>query len=355
MQRALFLAAKGNGRVSPNPCVGCVIVNKNRIVGEGYHQRFGGPHAEPLAFRKAGAKARGGTAYITLEPCTHWGKTPPCLPLVIASGVRNVVVAMKDPNPRVAGKGISGLRKAGIRVQFGIGEEASRFLNRAYITWMTKKRPYTILKMAMTLDGKTATAKGESRWITSAASRALVHRLRAESDAVLVGANTAILDNPQLTSHGAGRNPMRIVLDPQLRSSSRLQIYRDGKAPTLLVTSAKTPEAKLLKFRNQSIQILKESLKVGSFELRKVLRDISKMRVSKLFIEGGQETAWRFLRQGLIDEIYLFVAPLLLGGQASKGVLGGEGWPGIAQARRVSNLSISRIGPDILIHGFLNI
>ncbi len=302
MQRALDLAAKGKLRAHPNPCVGCVIVKNGKVLAEGYHEYYGGPHAEVVALESVGTRARGATMYVTLEPCTHWGKTPPCAPLVARSGVKRVVVAMKDPNEIVAGRGIAYLKKARIRVQVGVKEAAARDLNRSFVTWMTKKRPYVILKMATTLDGKIATRSGESKWISSEMSRKLVHRLRAESEAVLVGARTARLDKPALTSHGQGRDPHRIVWN-------------------------------------------------GKGSVKKLLRRLATNSVSQLLVEGGGETAWRFLKEKCVDEIYFFIAPKIIGGRTAKTAVEGEGFRHMNEALPILNLSVSRISNDLLLHG----
>lgn len=352
MERALLLAEQGRGQVSPNPLVGCVIVNKGRLVGEGFHKAFGGPHAEIHALQKAGPKSKGATAYLTLEPCTHFGKTPPCAPAVINSGLKEVYIATTDPNPVVAGRGVQALRKAGIKVHVGLGQGPARHQNRAYWTWRTLKRPHVVLKAAMTLDGKIATCTGESRWISGPVSRRLVHKLRAESDAVLIGAQTAIHDNPRLTSHGEGRNPLRVVLDPRLRTPESLMLYRDHAAPSLVVTSPRSNESKARKLNKMGVQILRQGLKFGEFELIKTLRTLSNMNVSQLFVEGGGTTHGFFLTQKLIDEVYLFLAPLLVGGKHAPTAFEGPGLSRLAQGLKLRSYSVTRSGEDILIHGF---
>lgn len=297
------LAARGRGWVSPNPLVGAVVARNGKIIGEGFHSKFGGPHAEVIALRQAGAKARGATLYVTLEPCTHWGKTPPCAPLVVESRVRRVVIAMKDPNPIVSGRGVQALRKAGIRTEVGVEEAAARHLNRSYIVWRTKHRPHVVLKMAMTLDGKIATASGESKWISNEAARRLSHRLRAESDAVLVGARTAALDKPALTSHGMGRDPRRLLLKKGV-------------------------------------------------DLKPYLRSLAKDGVSQLLVEGGGETAWKFVAGKFVDEIYFFIAPKILGGRNAVSPVEGAGFRRIKDALPLHRVSVSRVQDDILVHAF---
>lgn len=352
MQRAISLALKGKGWVHPNPLVGCVLVKNGRVIAEGYHGRFGGPHAEQVALAKAGSAARGSTAYVNLEPCVHWGKTPPCAPALVSAGVREVHVAIKDPNPKVSGRGISFLRRSGIRVLVGTEKEAAAHLNRSFLTWMATGRPYVILKMAMTLDGKIATRSGDSKWVSSASSRQLVHRLRADSDAVLVGATTAQNDNPELTSHGKGRNPVRIVLDPQLRTSPRLKLYRPASTPTWLI-STKRHHAREAALQKSGHELVKVDQKKGSINLKIFLNYLGKHSVSQLLVEGGGETAWRFISNKLVDEIYWFIAPKIAGGREAVTPVEGSGFAKMMQALALKSYSVARLGPDIVIKGSL--
>lgn len=309
MQRALTLARRGQGRVHPNPMVGCVVVKNGTIIGEGYHPYYGGPHAEIIALRKAGQAARGATLYLTLEPCIHWGKTPPCLPVVAKSGVKKVYIATKDANPLVSGKGIQGLKAAKIDVHVGLMATAARKLNK----FVSKKRPHVLLKLALSLDGKTATWTGDSKWISSPASRKQVHQLRAKMDAVLVGVGTVLKDNPSLTTHGWGRNPIRVVLDPHLRTPRTAKICRDGEARTVLVVSTQVPEKRSLPYQKQGVQILRNVLKNGSFELKNVLKQLSQLNINQVLLEGGLKTAESFIHQNMIDETLFFIAPKLIG------------------------------------------
>ncbi|MCB4755727.1 MAG: bifunctional diaminohydroxyphosphoribosylaminopyrimidine deaminase/5-amino-6-(5-phosphoribosylamino)uracil reductase RibD [Elusimicrobia bacterium] len=353
MQRALSLAARGKGRVSPNPCVGCVIVNNGRIVGEGAHKFYGGPHAEIEALKEAWASVKGGTVYINLEPCSHWGKTPPCAPVLIQSGIKRIYIATRDPNPLMQGRSIRLLKRAGLKVHVGLEKEAAEHLNRPFFTWMKKKRPYVILKMAMTIDGKIATRKGQSKWISSPASRRLVHKLRTESDAVIIGANTAIRDNPSLTSHHAGRDPLRFVLDPHLRTPPTLRLYNDARARTFIITSVNTPTSAAAPYLKRGVQVIRTKLKNGEFDLSEVLKIIAKLDVSQLFIEGGGGTAWSFIHKRLVDEVLFFISPLIFGGKDAKTPVEGPGVDQIKKAFRVKSFSIGRVGPDILVKGYL--
>jgi diaminohydroxyphosphoribosylaminopyrimidine deaminase/5-amino-6-(5-phosphoribosylamino)uracil reductase len=353
MQRALTLAAKGKGRVSPNPCVGCVIVKDGSIIAEGFHPYFGGPHAEIVALRAAGDRARGADMYVTLEPCTHWGKTGPCAPEVIRAGLRSVHIAMKDPFPKVAGRGLQMLRRAGIRVTVGLEREAAAHLNRSFITHVTRGRPHVVYKAAMTLDGKTATRNGDSRWVSGEASRRLVHRLRSESDAVLVGRGTAEADNPALTSHGAGRNPLRVVIDRSLKLSPRLRLFRTNDARTVVIAGQSASRRRAAVLEQQSVQVIRVADKKGAVDLKAALKDLGKLGVGQLLLEGGGETAWTFLEADLIDEALFFVAPSFLGGRQARTPVGGSGFDRMNRGRRLRILSTARVGEDLLIHALV--
>ncbi len=353
MKRALALALKGKGEVHPNPLVGCVLVKGGKIVGEGFHAKYGGPHAEVVALQDAGPKAKGATAYINLEPCTHWGKTPPCAPALRKAGIKEAYVSLKDPNPSVNGIGIFHLRRGGIRVHVGLEREAAEALNKSFFTWKREDRPYTILKMAISLDGKTASASGDSKWISSKESRKLVHTLRSESDAVLVGASTVVKDNPLLTSHGVGRDPIRIVLDPQLRTSKNLNLYSPRSPETWVITTLESSPGKAKQLENKGVKILREPLKSGSFVVRHLIRLLSKRNVSQLLIEGGGETAWSFISAGFVDEVLFFLAPLIIGGRDAKTAVEGRGIDLIKNSYKVKSMTVVQMGPDLVIRGML--
>lgn len=353
MRRALRLARQGSKGAPPNPLVGCVLVRDGRIVGEGYHARFGGPHAEVAALRSAGPRARGSTAYISLEPCSHWGKTPPCTQALIRAGVSRVVAAMRDPNLRVSGRGIVELREAGIEVRTGLLESQARRLNRPYLEALRRSRPYVILKAAQTLDGKLQAASGRSKWITGKPARRLAHRWRSEVDAVLVGRGTVQADNPSLTSHGAGPNPVRIVLDPWLRLPKRARVL-DGKAPTWLASSRKSLGALRRGRRtNGHLSLLTVRSRNGGLDLRDLLRQLSRRGISTLMVEGGSAVLTSFLEEGLADEMRLFVAPKLLGGENARGIFEGRGRNGPDRALQLKAARVARVGKDYLVTGRL--
>jgi diaminohydroxyphosphoribosylaminopyrimidine deaminase / 5-amino-6-(5-phosphoribosylamino)uracil reductase len=289
MRRALALARKGKGRVHPNPMVGAVLVKNGRLIGEGYHRFYGGDHAETHAIRQAGSRARGSTLYVTLEPCAHWGKTPPCAHAVAQAGIRRIVVAMKDPNPLVAGKGFKILRQAKIACSIGTLQKEATELNHIFVTRMRTGRPYVTLKIACSLDGRTHTVCGESKWITSPASREAGHRLRSHVDAIAVGAGTVLQDNPTLTSHGKGRNPLRVVFAGRRKLSKRLNVFNQA-AETLVIQNA-----------------------AGPANLLKSLKDLGAKNISHLLVEGGETLHRSFLEAGVVDEIYAVVAPVIIG------------------------------------------
>ncbi len=318
MRRALLLAEKGRGRVHPNPMVGAVLVRGGRAVGEGFHRQYGQAHAEVEAIRRAGTRAQGSTLYINLEPCSHWGKTPPCVEAITAAGIARVVAAMQDPNPLVSGQGVALLQRRGIRVTKGVLEKEAQHLNRAFVARMKYGRPYVTLKVASSLDGKTATITGDSQWITGTAARQAGHRLRAQVDAIAVGANTVLKDNPSLTSHGTGPNPVRIVFAGRRSIPRRSQIFNKA---------AKT-------------WVLKNTQ--GKARLQKTLKELAAKGVTHLLVEGGQTLQRSFLEAGAVDEVVWFVAPLLIGNAKR-----------LKDARRLGELDVEKIGPDLRISACL--
>jgi diaminohydroxyphosphoribosylaminopyrimidine deaminase/5-amino-6-(5-phosphoribosylamino)uracil reductase len=358
MRLALRLAAKGRGRTSPNPMVGAVVVAGGRIVGQGYHRRAGGPHAEVFALRQAGRRAAGATLYVTLEPCCHTNKrTPPCAPLVEESGVRRVVVAQLDPNPLVSGRGIRRLRRAGLRVDTGCCAEEARDLNRVYSHWMKTGRPFVTLKAGMTLDGKIATASGESRWITGESARRNAHRLRSETDAVVVGVGTVLTDDPMLTARRsepppalASRQPIRIVLDSRLRISAKARVLsRLQDAHTLVATTRMAPPRKITQLRRAGVDVLVLPSRDRRVSLNHFCRQLGRIGIRTLLVEGGSTVNAAFLRSGLIDRIVLYVAPLLLGGDDAKGFLGGTAPKHLRNSVPLDAVTIRRTGHDMVI------
>lgn len=358
MTRALHLAARGRGRTSPNPMVGAVVVSGRRIVGEGFHRTAGGPHAEAIALHAAGPRAKNGTLYITLEPCSHTRKrTAPCVPAILAAGIRRVVVAMRDPNPQVNGEGLRRLTRAGLSVTAGCLERQAGQLNDSYVHRMRTGRPLVVLKMAMTLDGKTATAAGESQWITGPDARRHAHRLRNQADAIMVGINTVLADDPQLTvrlGKPIARQPLRVIMDSTLKIPLTAQVLSSrSRQGTLIATTQRAPHTRLARLRQRGIFVLVLPGEKGRVSLRACLKQLARMGVNRLLIEGGSELAASALQAGVVNRLHLYIAPRLLGGTDAKGVIGGPSPYSLARAHSVSHLSTKKIGSDLLIEGTL--
>ncbi len=349
MRQALAAARRGLGRTSPNPAVGAVVVQGGRIVGRGHHARAGGPHAEVVALRVAGARARGADLYTTLEPCNHFGRTPPCSLAILEAGIRRVVVGSRDPNPLVRGRGMARLRRAGVEVVRGVLDEECQHLNAPWFTFITEGRPHVTLKAAVTLDGKIATRDGDARWVSGPEARAWVHRKRDQVDAVLVGAGTARADDPALTARlpgGRGRDPIRVVLDTDLRLPPRLRLFRQcSPAPTLVAHASLRrrrlgPGAELVRCRRGP----------GGVDLRDLLAKLAARGITHLLVEGGAAVHARFLAEGLVDEVAIFVAPKILGGDGLS-LARGRGPARMAEALRLERVRVERVGDDVLVTG----
>lgn len=363
MKQALRLAARGRGTVRPNPMVGALVVANGTVVGSGYHKRAGGPHAEIVALDQARARSRDATLYTTLEPCCHTEKrTPPCVPAILESGIRRVVVAMRDPNPHVAGRGIRQLRRAGISVAVGCLRHDAAMLNEVYLHWTTTGRPFVVLKAAMTLDGKIATAAGESQWITGVKARAHVHQLRSRFDVIAVGAETVLKDDPQLTarvsvgkkSSTGIRQPVRLVFDSRLRIPFGARVLQGiEQAPTVIATTKLAGHRKVERLRKLGVEVLVLPRKGTRVSLGKCLHVFGNMGITSMLVEGGGELNAAFLREGLVNRVCLYVAPALLGGQQTKGLLGGRAPRRLAETVPMSNLHFESLGNDVLITGDL--
>jgi diaminohydroxyphosphoribosylaminopyrimidine deaminase/5-amino-6-(5-phosphoribosylamino)uracil reductase len=351
MRRALSLATLGVGKTSPNPAVGCVIVRDGQIVGEGWHKKAGTPHAEVHALREAGVRAKGADVYVTLEPCSHFGKTPPCADALIEAAVSRVFIAMVDPNPKVSGSGIEKLKSAGIEVASGFLEEECRSINRPFIKHVTTGLPYLTLKSAMTLDGKTATSRGDSRWVTGEQARNHVHKLRGISDAIMVGVGTLIVDDPQLTCRiDGGLDPIRVIVDSSLRiplNSALLTL--DSTAPTIIATISDDKE-RITQIEATGAEVLICAVTDGMLDLIDLLRKLGAMGVQSVLLEGGATLAGSFLRQRLIDRCLFFYAPKLVGGDGI-GLFGGGGAVLMKDAIPLGNISVQMCGADIMVEG----
>ncbi len=348
MRLAVREAERGLGRTSPNPAVGALLVKSGRVLARGHHARAGAAHAEVAAIRAAGPRAQGADLYTTLEPCDHWGRTPPCSLAILGAGVKRVFVGSRDPNPLVNGRGIARLRRSGVSVVTGVLSRECDALNATWFRFITSGRPHVTLKVAATLDGKIATRSGDSRWVTGPEARARVHRLRDRSDAVLVGAGTALADDPLLTARvPRGRDPLRVVLDTRLELPPRLRLLRPrGEVPTLVAHVSGRPPRR----PRPGVEYLRCRGKGGRVDLRDLLRRLGRRGVTSLLVEGGAEVSRRLLEEGLADRVLVFLAPKLVGG-------GGLSWiagPGVARMARalpLEEVRLERVGRDILVSG----
>jgi diaminohydroxyphosphoribosylaminopyrimidine deaminase/5-amino-6-(5-phosphoribosylamino)uracil reductase len=351
MARALELAARGLGRVEPNPLVGCTIVRDGDVVGEGWHGQFGGPHAEVEALRIAGPLAAGATMYVTLEPCAHFGKTPPCTQAIVASGIRRVVAATVDPFPAVGGQGLDELRKAGLEVSVGLSADEARRLNAPYLKLVEMGRPWTIGKWAMTLDGKIATRTRESRWISGKASRQIVHQLRGRVDAVLVGIGTALADDPMLTARPAGpRVATRIVLDTHARLPSTSRLVRSaGDTPVLVATGTAAATDDVARLAGAGCEVVRCEGADHRARLDFLLAELGRRRMTNVLVEGGGAVLGSLLDLNQLDEVHVFIAPKLFGGAAAPGPLAGLGCAGIEDRAELDDVRVETIDQDVYL------
>ncbi len=354
MNLALDLARKGEGRTRPNPPVGAVVVRDGEVVGAGHHPRAGDPHAEVFALRQAGELARGADLYVTLEPCSHHGRTGPCAEALIAAGIQRVFVGCEDPNPQVAGRGIRRLREAGIEVAGGVLEPECRWLIGPFAKHVTTGLPLVVLKSAVTLDGKTATSIGDSQWISNSVSRAYVHQVRNRVDAVMVGIGTVLRDDPSLTTRlgGEGRDAVRVVVDSQLRIDDGARLLSlDSEAPTVIATTEAAPYGKIKRLRDAGVRILVLPASEGRVDVRALLKVLGEMELQSILLEGGAVLSGEFLRAQLIDRVMIFIAPKIIGGDDGKGIFAGCGSVSLGEAPRVENLRIRQFGDDLLCEG----
>ena len=350
MRRALALAEKGRGRTSPNPMVGCVIVRDGVVLGEGYHARAGEAHAEVNAVAATGGDIVGATVYVTLEPCVHHGKTPPCVDLLLKHYPGRVVVAMQDPNPLVAGKGIDQLRAGGISVDVGLFEADARRLNEVFIKYVTTARPFVIAKCGMTLDGKIATRTGHSQWITCEESRRMVHKLRNEVDGILVGSRTVMLDDPSLTARLEAddtRDPVRVVLDAGAYLDSQRRVFHDvSHAPTWIAVT----EDRSYPCADDVIRVPKGN---GGVDMAALMVELGKRGITSLLIEGGGTTHASAFQAGIVDKLWFFVAPKIVGGRDAITAVEGEGVATIDEAIRLEGMNAAPVGCDLLVEAYV--
>ncbi len=353
MRRALRLARKGIGWTSPNPPVGAVIVKDNSLIAEGYHEGAGKPHAEAVALARAGEKAEGATLYVTLEPCDHYGRTPPCTQAIIAAKIRRVVVGTVDPNPIVNGRGIERLRQAGIEVTVGVLEDEAKELIEPFAKFIRQKIPFVTLKLAMSADGKIATKTGESKWLTGELARKYAHKLRHEHDAVMVGVGTVLADNPQLNVRllrGKVKQPVRVVVDSYARTPPNANVIRSAETPCIIAVTEKAPSERVdaLKRAGAEVWKLPEDL-TGRVSLLELLKRLAERDIVSVLVEGGSELAGALVAQRLVDRVILFIAPLLIGGKEAVPAIGGEGFERLSEALRLTKLRLKRLGNDLVL------
>ena len=353
MRLAMQLAGNAIGRTSPNPLVGAVIVKDNRVVGCGWHRKAGTPHAEVHALNQAGELAQGADVYVTLEPCAHYGKTPPCAKALVEAKVKNVYGGLLDVNPKVAGKGFKILEDAGIHVEYGFLQDELRKQNEVFFKWIEHKKPFIVLKAAMTLDGKIATATGQSKWITNETSRAYGYKLRDIYDGIMVGINTVIEDNPMLTARvDGGKNPIRIVVDSSLKIDINANVVQDKSAKTIVATTDKANKDKILKLQAQDVDVIvvdkDENDKV---DIEKLLDILGQQNICSILVEGGATLSGSFVAKKLVDKVYFFIAPKIIGGKEAKTPVAGTGILNLQEALALKDIQIEKLEEDILIIG----
>lgn len=357
MEMAFALAEKARGWTSPNPYVGALIVNNDSVVGWGYHERSGKPHAEVLALDRAGIRAQGATAYITLEPCTHWGRTPPCVDRILESSLKRIVLSDTDPNPKVNRKGLKKMRLAGMRVSVGLLKEKNRRLNESYYKYITHKMPHITLKAAMSLDGKIATRQFASNWISSTVTREYMHLVRGEQDAILVGVNTILRDDPLLTvrhPQWRGKRILRIILDSQLRIPLNAKIFSTLSLGDLLIFTRNDHHVqKAEKLKKKGAAVISMDGTKNGIDLKKCLQWLGKNEVSSVLVEGGGQVHTSFLEKGLVDKVLLSISPKLIGGSTAVGWFQGRGAAAVSESLPLKKNRIFEIGGDTIIEGYL--
>lgn len=349
LQTALALAAKGQGFNHPNPMVGAVVVKNGQIIGQGYHKKYQGPHAEVEAFKNCKQNTKGATLYVTLEPCSHLLKnTPPCVPAIIAAGIKRVVCCTIDPNKQVSGRGVKQLRQAGIEVEVGVLEKETRALNEAFFCFHQKQRPLVAIKFACSLDGRTMTYSGDSKWITNEAARDFARELRGQYQAIIVGTNTVLKDDPHLgVRNKKYKDPLRVILDAELKIKINAQVYRDKNV--LVFTSPAHDAQKMKKLVKKGIEVL--VVKQKQIPIKTILQELAKRKIISLFVEGGAGLQGSFLDANLVDKVYAFYAPIIIGGTKSLGAVGGNGVQKVSKALRLKSVSVKHFGDNWLVEG----
>lgn len=356
MERALRLALRGRGGTSPNPMVGAVLTRDGTIIGEGYHAVAGGDHAEVIALKAAGGSTSGAVCYVTLEPCVHHGKTPPCTEALVQAGITKVVVAACDPNPVVAGRGVQRLRQAGITVDVGLLQEEAVRLNEAYFKYMQTGKPFVLLKAALSLDGKLATRTGDSRWITGDPARRRVHEIRSTVDAVIVGIGTVLKDDPMLTIRLGGaedRDPLRVVVDTRGRLPATAKLLRSGCQRPLVAVGPRITQARLRQLQERGAEVVVLPAGAGGVSLPHLITELGRRAITSVMIEGGGRLATTALQAGIVDKLVLMFAPILIGGKKAPTLLQGEGIEKLTEALCIKQLMVERTGDDVLLEGYL--
>ena len=349
MAIALKLAEKGKGYVSPNPLVGCVIVKRGKIVGKGYHKKYGEEHAEINALRAAGKKANNATMYVNIEPCSHWGKTSPCTEKIVEAGIREVIVGMEDPNPLV--DGYKELKFRGLKTRIGIRRDEAQKLNQAYVKHMKTKKPFVILKLAMSLDGKIATSTGDSKYITGMEARKYVHQLRNDADAVMVGINTVMRDDPLLDSRLVkGKNPIKVIVDSSLKISERAKVLKDA-SKVIIATTPKAQKGKIEKLQHKGVRVIVLKPKKGLVDLNELMKELGKSEIALVMVEGGAELSGNAIREGIVDKVLIFTAPKIIGNGLEP--IKNLGIKKVDKAIALKNVLTKKIGKDLLVEGNL--
>jgi diaminohydroxyphosphoribosylaminopyrimidine deaminase/5-amino-6-(5-phosphoribosylamino)uracil reductase len=356
MHMALDLAAKATGFTSPNPLVGAVVVKNRRVVGRGWHEKAGKPHAEINALKDAGNKAKGATLYVTLEPCNHFGKTPPCTKAIIEAGIQRIVAAMRDPNPTVQGDGLDFLENHGIQVDVGVAESRAKRLNEAFITYIQTARPFVILKCAATLDGQVATRTGDSKWVTGIEARGFVHQIRHAVDAIMVGVNTIKIDDPQLTTrleNGGGKDPIRIILDTRLNIPETAKVLKcDSNSPTVLVAGDGVSLEKKNCFESMGAQVILSTEGPDGIDLPSLMTRLGQKGITSVLIEGGSRVAASALSGGIVDKLLLFYAPKILGGDDGIPIFKGIGPDLMKDCKNLHNVAWHFFGNDFMVEAY---
>lgn len=357
MKRALELAKMGTGYTNPNPLVGAVIVKDGKIIGEGYHKLYGSHHAEINAFNNATEDVKGATMYVTLEPCSHYGKTPPCANAIVEKGIKKVVVGLVDPNPEVSGRGIKILQDNGIEVITRVLEEEGRKLNEIFLKYITTKLPFCIMKTAMTLDGKIAAYTGDSKWVTGEASRAYVHQLRHKVAGIMAGIGTILADDPMLTTRldqGEGSNPVRIIVDSSARIPLEAKVLNlNSKVRTIIAATELANKDKIKALEEKGAVVIISPLKNSRVDLSFLMKALGERNIDSVLLEGGSELNYSALEEGIVDKVNAFIAPKFIGGRTAKTPVGGSGKAYMNESISLNNIEVVRFGEDIMIEGYI--